>query len=60
MHRWLLGLVPFNSLVSCGDVRLLGPGRLARAFPTWFDTSFFTEGLQRAEARRAQASDLAS
>ena len=60
MHRWLLGLVPFDSLVSCGDVRLLGPGRLARGFPTWFDTSFFTEGLQRAEARRARAPDLAS
>ncbi len=60
MHRWLLGLVPFPSLVSDGDVRLLGPGRLARAFPTWFDTSAFAAGLRRAEARRARAGDLAS
>jgi DNA-binding HxlR family transcriptional regulator len=60
MHRWLLGLVPFPSLVSCGDVRLLGPGRLTRAFPTWFDTSFFTVGLQRAQERRAREAALVS
>jgi hypothetical protein len=59
MHRWLLGLVPFPSLISGGDVRLLGPGRLARAFPTWFDTSPFTAGLQRAEGRRARDADPA-
>jgi DNA-binding HxlR family transcriptional regulator len=60
MHRWLLGLVPFRSLVSCGDVRLLGPGRLARAFPTWFDTSLFASGLRRAAARRAREAELVS
>lgn len=54
MHRWLLGLVPFRDLVANGHARLLGPSRLARAFPTWFDTAFFSEGLRRAEQRRLQ------
>jgi DNA-binding HxlR family transcriptional regulator len=53
MHRWIVGLVPFQQLVAKGDARLLGPSRLARAFPTWFDTSFFAEGLSRGEKRRA-------
>jgi hypothetical protein len=53
-------LVPFRSLLSTGDVRLHGPGRLARAFPTWFDTAFFAAGLQRAEARRARQADRVS
>lgn len=60
MHRWLLGMVPFRSLVSGGDARLLGPGRLARGFPTWFDTSLFATGLQRAEARRSREASLVS
>ncbi len=33
-------------------MRVLGPGRLAREFASWFDTSFFAEGLQRGRARR--------
>ena len=55
MQRWLIGLVPFRDLVANGHARLLGPSRLARAFPTWFDTSFFAEGLRRAEQRRRRA-----
>jgi hypothetical protein len=51
MHRWLIGLVPFRDLVAAGQVRLLGPSRLAGAFPTWFDTRFFAEGLRKAEQR---------
>jgi DNA-binding HxlR family transcriptional regulator len=54
MHRWLLGLVPFRDLVANGQARLIGPSRLARSFPTWFDTTFFADGLRRAEQRRAQ------
>ena len=54
MQRWLIGLVPFRDLVAKGHARLLGPSWLARAFPTWFDTSFFAEGLRRAELRRAE------
>ncbi|MGN6576125.1 MAG: winged helix-turn-helix transcriptional regulator [Nocardioides sp.] len=52
MHRWLLGMVPFRDLVTAGSVRLLGPSRLARTFPTWFDVDFFAEGFRRAEVRR--------
>jgi hypothetical protein len=48
MQRWLVGLVPFRDLIANGHARLLGPSRLARAFPTWFDTSYFAEGLRRA------------
>jgi DNA-binding HxlR family transcriptional regulator len=52
MHRWLVGLVPFRALVANGDARLLGPSRLAKAFPTWFDTTLFAGSLERAERRR--------
>lgn len=55
MHRWLLGLAPFRELVRRGDARLLGPSRLTRAFPTWFDVSTFSEGLRRAERRKRAA-----
>jgi DNA-binding HxlR family transcriptional regulator len=54
MQRWLIGRVPFRDLVAAGHARLLGPSRLARAFPTWFDTTFFAEGLRRAEQRHAR------
>jgi DNA-binding HxlR family transcriptional regulator len=56
MLRWLSGLVPFRSLVASGDARLIGPSRLAQAFPTWFDTSLFAEGLRRGDQRRARES----
>jgi DNA-binding HxlR family transcriptional regulator len=52
MHRWLIGLVPFRDLVANGHARFLGPSRLAKAFPTWFDTTLFAHSLRRAEQRR--------
>jgi DNA-binding HxlR family transcriptional regulator len=52
MHRWLQGRVPFRDLVSNGDARFLGPTRLAKAFPTWFDTATFADDVRRAERRR--------
>ncbi len=52
MHRWLLGRVPFRDLVSNGDARFLGPTRLAKAFPTWFDTATYTDDLRKGERRR--------
>jgi DNA-binding HxlR family transcriptional regulator len=52
MQRWLVGLVPFRDLVTNGHARMLGPSRLARAFPTWFDTSYFAEDLRRARLRQ--------
>jgi DNA-binding HxlR family transcriptional regulator len=53
MHRWLVGRVPFRDLVAGGHARLLGPGRLARAFPTWFDMSTFADSLRLADQHRA-------
>jgi DNA-binding HxlR family transcriptional regulator len=52
MHRWLVGLVPFRELVATKQARFLGPSRLAKAFPTWFDTTLFSASLQRGQARR--------
>jgi DNA-binding HxlR family transcriptional regulator len=52
MHRWLVGLVPFRDLVSSGHARLLGPSRLAKAFPTWFDTTLFAHSLEQGKQRR--------
>lgn len=60
MHRWLVGLVPFRELVTSGEAMLIGPSRLARAFPGWFDTGYFAEGLRRGERRRAREAGLAS
>jgi DNA-binding HxlR family transcriptional regulator len=51
MHRWLVGRTTFRELVSKGHARLLGPSRLARAFPTWFDMTIFAEDLRRAGLR---------
>ena len=56
MQRWLVGLVPFHDLIANGHARLFGPSRLARTFPTWFDTTYFAEGLRRAgQHHRRQA-----
>lgn len=52
MHRWLIGLVPFRDLVANRYARFLGPSRLAKAFPTWFDTTLFTQELRRGQQRR--------
>lgn len=61
MHRWLLGRVSFRELVAGGQVRMLGPSRLARAFPTWFDVSSFSQDLRKAQRRQAaEAAEVAS
>ncbi len=56
MNRWLLGLAGFRQIETEGQARLLGPSKLARAFPGWFDTTFFSDGLRRAEQRTSTAS----
>jgi DNA-binding HxlR family transcriptional regulator len=53
MYKWLSGIVAFRELVSSGHIRLIGPSRLARAFPTWFTPAPFGEELRRS-ARRLQ------
>ena len=52
VQRWLVGLVPFRYLMANGHARMLGPSRLARAFPAWFDNSYFADSLRRGEERR--------
>ena len=59
MQRWLVGLVPFRDLIASGHARLLGPSRLGRAFPTWFDTTWFAEDLRRAEQRHRRQAEPA-
>ena len=59
MHRWLVGLAPFGELVANGHARFLGPSRLAKAFPTWFDTTLYSRSLQRAQQRRLRDTQTA-
>ena len=54
MYKWLAGIAPFRELVTSGHVRLIGPSRMARAFPTWFTPAPFGEELRRS-SRRPQA-----
>jgi len=54
MYKWLSGIVPFRELIATGQARLIGPSRLARAFPTWFTSSPLGTEL-RQSARRLQA-----
>jgi DNA-binding HxlR family transcriptional regulator len=60
MHRWLLGIVPFREVLANGDVELIGPSRLARSFPNWFDAPMFSSelaaGRRRARDRAASRS----
>ncbi len=53
LHKWLVGMTSFRKIQNSGAVRLIGPSRLARAFPTWFDNSVFKEGLAAARSVRA-------
>jgi DNA-binding HxlR family transcriptional regulator len=52
LSRWAVGRAPFQDLTRAGHVRLVGPSRLSRAFPTWFDTSTFAEGFRRSQLRK--------
>jgi DNA-binding HxlR family transcriptional regulator len=54
MYKWLSGIVPFRDLIATGQARLIGPSRLARAFPTWFTSAPFGTEL-RQSARRLEA-----
>jgi DNA-binding HxlR family transcriptional regulator len=48
LHRWLLGVIPYSALQRAGAIRFIGPSKLAREFPTWFDHSLFAESLAQA------------
>jgi DNA-binding HxlR family transcriptional regulator len=49
LHRWLLGWRSLRELQRTGDVRLVGPSRLVRAFPTWFGPPPFARSLGAGE-----------
>ena len=49
MHRWLVGQAPFRQLARDGRVRLMGPSKLSRTFPSWFNTDMFAVGFARAK-----------
>lgn len=51
MFRWISGITPFRELISAGDVRLVGPSRLARTFPSWFRQSEFSDELRQSASR---------
>ena len=52
MQRWIVGRVPFRDLLANEHARFLGPSRLAKAFPTWFNTTLYAQALQKAQQRR--------
>lgn len=43
MVRYWMGDATFEELVRAGELRLSGPRRLVRAFPTWFRRSSFAD-----------------
>jgi hypothetical protein len=55
LYRWLMGIVPFRELIADGHVRLLGPSRLARAFPTWFLPTAFATQMRKSARCAARA-----
>lgn len=54
LQRWSVGRIDFRHLVLQGEIRVIGPSRLTRSFPTWFDTSRWSASVHRGEQRRAR------
>jgi DNA-binding HxlR family transcriptional regulator len=52
MQQWLVGRLQFRDLVREGHARAIGPSRLVRAFPTWFDTQTWTHSMARGKRQR--------
>ena len=55
MHRWVLGWVSFREMRAAGSVRLIGPTRLGRVFPTWFAAAPFARSLRPLRAPEKSA-----
>ncbi len=51
MYKWLAGIATLRELVGSGHVRLIGPSRVARAFPTWFTPAPFGAELRHSSRR---------
>ena len=47
LHRWLLGWRSLRDLQRAGEIRLIGPSRLVRAFSGWFGAAPFARSLGR-------------
>lgn len=55
MHRWVLDATSYRDLYKNGHIRFVGPSRLTRAFPTWFDTTRFMQMVGGGAASRKSA-----
>jgi DNA-binding HxlR family transcriptional regulator len=53
MQQWIVGRLGFRDLTRAGHARVIGPSRLARAFPTWFDTTTWTKSMTLGKKRDA-------
>ncbi len=51
MQQWIVGRLGFRDLTRQGYARVLGPSRLARAFPSWFETGTWTQSMARGKKR---------
>ncbi|MFL6071504.1 MAG: winged helix-turn-helix transcriptional regulator [Actinomycetes bacterium] len=51
MQQWIVGRLGFRDLTREGHARVVGPSRLARAFPSWFNTGTWTESMARGKQR---------
>lgn len=55
LHRWFMGRATWREVRDTGDVDVLGPRALTRAFPTWFHPSKFHADVRRASRARTAA-----
>jgi DNA-binding HxlR family transcriptional regulator len=56
LHRWLLGVRSFRDLQRAGTAKLIGPSKLTRSFPAWFDNTAFSKSIAASvETVRASA-----
>jgi DNA-binding HxlR family transcriptional regulator len=54
VQQWVVGRVGFTHLVRSGEVRVIGPSRLVRAFPFWFKTDSFATSMRRGVRRQTR------
>ena len=48
LHRWFMGRTTWREACENEGIRIVGPERLARAFPDWFVPSEFHDDVRRA------------
>jgi DNA-binding HxlR family transcriptional regulator len=56
LHRWFLGRVTWTEARQSGGIEVLGPARLARDFPRWFQPSPFYSDVRRVARSEGQHS----